>query len=167
VYDASFPDGGAPRRAARIMDMLQGRVPVLSQPGVVNGLFEVAYSAHIGGVQLQLYSGAKTMAADDNVLATQLFRDAGLPIARCAPKISYCPGYDPGPWNGTPKLPPGTALGAPYPGDPSPSVIPPAPHVTESVPPSFAWNAGCGSRGGPGYRLPSGKCASWRDAAWR
>jgi hypothetical protein len=21
---------------------------------------------------------------------------------------------------------------------------------------------GCGSRGGPGYRLPSGKCASWR-----
>ncbi len=23
---------------------------------------------------------------------------------------------------------------------------------------------GCGSRGGPGYRLPSGKCASWRDA---
>jgi hypothetical protein len=22
---------------------------------------------------------------------------------------------------------------------------------------------GCGSRGGPGYRLPSGKCASWKD----
>lgn len=22
---------------------------------------------------------------------------------------------------------------------------------------------GCGSRGGPGYRLPSGKCASWRN----
>jgi hypothetical protein len=22
---------------------------------------------------------------------------------------------------------------------------------------------GCGSRGGPGYRLPNGKCASWRD----
>jgi hypothetical protein len=25
-------------------------------------------------------------------------------------------------------------------------------------------SSGCGSRGGPGYRLPSGKCASWRDA---
>jgi endonuclease YncB( thermonuclease family) len=24
-------------------------------------------------------------------------------------------------------------------------------------------NGGCGSRGGPGYRLPNGKCASWRD----
>ena len=24
--------------------------------------------------------------------------------------------------------------------------------------------SGCGSRGGPGYRLPSGKCASWADA---
>jgi hypothetical protein len=23
--------------------------------------------------------------------------------------------------------------------------------------------SGCGSRGGPGYRLPSGKCASWKD----
>ena len=22
---------------------------------------------------------------------------------------------------------------------------------------------GCGSRGGPGYRLPNGKCASWKD----
>jgi hypothetical protein len=24
--------------------------------------------------------------------------------------------------------------------------------------------SGCGSRGGPGYRLPSGRCASWADA---
>jgi len=28
----------------------------------------------------------------------------------------------------------------------------------------FYGGGGCGSRGGPGYRLPSGKCASWRDA---
>ena len=26
-------------------------------------------------------------------------------------------------------------------------------------------NAGCGTRGGPGYRLPNGKCASWDDWA--
>jgi len=28
---------------------------------------------------------------------------------------------------------------------------------------SFWPTLGCGSRGGPGYRLPSGKCASWRQ----
>jgi hypothetical protein len=26
-----------------------------------------------------------------------------------------------------------------------------------------AYNAGCGTRGGPGYRLPNGKCASWSE----
>jgi hypothetical protein len=31
--------------------------------------------------------------------------------------------------------------------------------------PAFA-AGGCGSRGGPGYRLASGKCASWEDAGY-
>jgi hypothetical protein len=29
--------------------------------------------------------------------------------------------------------------------------------------PTHNIGSGCGSRGGPGFRLPSGKCASWRD----
>jgi hypothetical protein len=39
----------------------------------------------------------------------------------------------------------------------STTVAPVAPVVVPN------YNSGCGSRGGPGYRLPSGKCASWRN----
>jgi hypothetical protein len=117
AYDPMFPDGRAIVRASRIISILQSRVPQLRQPGRIDGLPEVAYSARIGGVQLQLYSDTGTMAAAHDVFATHLFRDAGLPIARCAPSIASCPGYDPGPWGGTAQLPPDERVGPPYPGD--------------------------------------------------
>jgi hypothetical protein len=69
VYDATFPDGQAAGWAARLLEMLQARVPGLHQPGVTDGLPEVAYWAHIGGVQLQLYSASSSITADDEVAA--------------------------------------------------------------------------------------------------
>lgn len=41
-----------------------------------------------------------------------------------------------------------------------------APLVT--LPPAYyygamGWSSGCGTRGGPGWRKPNGKCASWQD----
>ena len=52
---------------------------------------------------------------------------------------------------------------------PMPTMAPPAPTptvVSASRPATTnpGYTSGCGSKGGPGYRLPSGKCASWRDA---
>ncbi|SRR5258708_23995616 len=52
---------------------------------------------------------------------------------------------------------------------PAPVVVAPTPRpvpkvMAVSVPPTTATThvgGGCGSRGGPGYRLPNGKCASW------
>jgi hypothetical protein len=47
---------------------------------------------------------------------------------------------------------------------PAPIVsAPPVPLISTppAVRPSSQAASGCGSRGGPGYRLPSGKCASW------
>ncbi|GEM_PF-3245166 len=46
------------------------------------------------------------------------------------------------------------------------STYQPNPPVTSrsySSPQSGGGGKGCGSRGGPGYRLPNGKCASWKD----
>ncbi len=53
--------------------------------------------------------------------------------------------------------------------DPAPERLPPAARDTDALPaPSASPDAapvtrptrGCGSRGGPGYRLPNGRCAS-------
>lgn len=58
------------------------------------------------------------------------------------------------------------APAAPAPPPTTSKVTPPAPVDTSpSSPISSSSSDGCGSRGGPGYRLHSGKCASWDDAA--
>jgi len=59
-----------------------------------------------------------------------------------------------------------TAPTAPAPPATTSQATPP-PHVDTlpSSPISSSGSDGCGSRGGPGYRLHSGKCASWEDAA--
>jgi hypothetical protein len=49
-------------------------------------------------------------------------------------------------------------------------VVEAPPQVVERVvvvekPHSSSRKSGCGSRGGPGYRLANGRCASWQDSA--
>jgi len=56
------------------------------------------------------------------------------------------------------QIPPAPIVSAP------PVPIVSAPPTVEPSPPAAS---GCGSRGGPGYRLASGKCASWAGARSR
>jgi hypothetical protein len=46
---------------------------------------------------------------------------------------------------------------------PAPTYIAPTTHVVVHTVTATTGHhgGGCGSRGGPGYRLPNGKCASW------
>jgi hypothetical protein len=53
VYDSSVP--GAYALAQSIVAIDQAQYNYLPQPGVRSGLPEVGYSAHINGVQIQLY----------------------------------------------------------------------------------------------------------------
>jgi hypothetical protein len=41
-----------------------------------------------------------------------------------------------------------------------------APYYPSYTSPYYGNSSGCGSRGGPGWRLPNGKCASWSDGAY-
>jgi hypothetical protein len=86
VYDQNYP--GAYDRAIATVAYLQGRYSYLPQPGQTTGLQEVGYTAHLNGIQLQLYSNSAFVAGE----YVQLFADAGLPLSLCTPTVSGCPG---------------------------------------------------------------------------
>jgi len=75
------------------------------------------------------------------------------PAAAAAPVVTLAPEVA----AGAPPEPPEPTRVAPI----EPLPIPDA-HLTV-VSTVHHHGSGCGSRGGPGYRLPTGKCASWRD----
>jgi hypothetical protein len=85
-----------------------------------------------------------------------LFILASLSITACAPAVATTPE----PLAATPQI---TAEQVAAP-SPSTVAVVSDTHPTAVTAPVHHHSGGCGSRGGPGYRLPDGKCASWHHA---
>jgi hypothetical protein len=85
VYDTSV--FGSRGRAQGLVRDLQNQFWYLDQPGTTAGLMQVAYSDHIDGVQIQLYSNNAYTGAR---LFT-LFESYGINMTGCWEKPSACP----------------------------------------------------------------------------
>lgn len=86
VYDTSV--GGSATRASDVVNLLKNQYRALPQPGVIQGLKEVAYSAHVEGVQIQLWG---TPYLDDSYY--RALQKAGIPMTPCAQTPAVCPGW--------------------------------------------------------------------------
>jgi hypothetical protein len=73
VYDDAIP--GAHESAMSTLVALQASFAGFPQPGVIDGLHEVAYTAHYDGVQAQVYSAVGVSPA-----VSQAFNTNGLPL---------------------------------------------------------------------------------------
>jgi hypothetical protein len=87
VYDANTP--GARLTALRMVRQMQADLWYYGQPGSTFGKLEAAYSDHLSGIQLQVYTNDRYSA----LASHDVFEAYGINMTGCWETPGVCPGW--------------------------------------------------------------------------